>query len=140
MDASDAFAAVVSTVCTRPPPASTPMCALYPKCQFFPFLDWRALGSRAWSLSFVGLGTLVGKAERHLEQIHPEHRLCAAHVPAARPRMVAGLHQGAPPVPRHDRVHPLEELLRLVFLLCPCDSRSPKLVWLPMSVSRSFRD
>ena len=36
----------VSTVCTRPLPASTPICALYPKCQFLPFLDFRAPGCR----------------------------------------------------------------------------------------------
>lgn len=53
MDTSDTFAVVVSTACKRPLPASTPICALYPKCQFLPFLDWCASGSRAWPLLFA---------------------------------------------------------------------------------------
>ena len=46
MATSDTLAAAVSTACTRPLPASAPMCALKPKCQLFPFLDWRASGPR----------------------------------------------------------------------------------------------
>ena len=85
------------------------------------------------------LGALVGKAEHHLEQVHPEHRLRAAHMPAARLGMVAGPHQGAPPVPGHLILRPIRSRnsSRLVFRLCPCDSRSPKLIWLPMPASRS---
>jgi hypothetical protein len=56
MATSDTLAAVVSTVCTRPLPASTPMCALKPKCQFFPFLDWWASGSRECPSFLVELG------------------------------------------------------------------------------------
>lgn len=184
MDTPDTFAAVVSTECTRPLPASAPMCALHPKCQLLPFLDWCASGPRAVPalrgarrpdgggihdgaaphhdprLLGLGIGIAehgpagplppegmaelrggrrvrhllpheaeahgalhrpriqdgilcppVGKAGHRLEQAHPEHRLRAAHMPAARLGMAAGLHQGAPPVPWHDRVHPPEELL-----------------------------
>ena len=53
---SDTFAAVTSTARARPVPASTPACALYPKCQLFPFLAWWASGSRERSRFLAGEG------------------------------------------------------------------------------------
>jgi hypothetical protein len=161
------------------------MCALKPKCQFFPFLDWWASGSRECPLVLGGarrldegrvhdgasphhdarrlelrvqlvehglaealpledvaelrerrgvgdllahevdvheplhgagvedgiLRALVREAEHDLEQVHPEHRLGAADMPAALLGVVMGLDEGGPPVPGDDRIHTLQELL-----------------------------
>ena len=52
MATPDTLAAAVSTACTRPLPASGPMCALKPKCQLFPFLPGgprgRGNAPRSW--------------------------------------------------------------------------------------------
>lgn len=44
------------------------------------------------------------------------------------------LHQGAPPVPGHYRVHPLGEPLPPGLPPLPLRFQAPKLIWLPMSV------
>jgi hypothetical protein len=83
------------------------------------------------------LRALVREAEHDLEQVHPEHRLGAADMPAALLGVVMGsmravhLSQGTIASIRS------RNSSRLVFLRCPCDSRSPKLIWLPMPASRS---
>jgi hypothetical protein len=50
------FVEVVTTVCASSVSESTPICALYPKCQTLPFLVWWASLSRFWSAFFVELG------------------------------------------------------------------------------------
>lgn len=57
------------------------------------------------------LRALVREAGHGLEQVHPEHRLGAADMPAALLGAAMGLDGGGPPVPGDDRIHALQELL-----------------------------
>ena len=92
---SATFAAVPVSVCTRPEPASTPMCAFIPKCHWLPFLVWCISGSRSRRAFLVELGAAFDRRVDDRALLHQQLALGEqrAHFLENTPRQFVRLQQ-----------------------------------------------